>query len=79
MEKLLGKGSAIGKILQRQEQQWNFSHAVIGVVKDYVYGDMYGQSAPVIFYYIPQAARLYVCKIKLHIAILKRLWQRSEQ
>ena len=58
MEKLLGKGSAIGKTMQRQGNNGTFHMVVTGVVKDYVYGDMYGQSAPVIFYYIPQAARL---------------------
>ena len=31
---------------------------VTGVIKDYVYGDMYGQSAPVIFYDIPQGTNL---------------------
>ncbi|MEP7319866.1 MAG: FtsX-like permease family protein, partial [Panacibacter sp.] len=58
MEKLLGKGSAVGKTMQRQGNNGTFHMSVTGVVKDYVYGDMYGQSAPVIFYYIPQAASL---------------------
>ena len=40
------------------KETMDFSHEVTGVIKDYVYGDMYGQSAPVIFYYIPQAASL---------------------
>ena len=64
MEKLLGKGSAIGKTLQRQGNNGTFHMVVTGVVKDYVYGDMYGQSAPVIFYYIPQAARLLYVRVK---------------
>ena len=64
MEKLLGKGSAIGKTLRRQGNNGTFQLVVTGVVKDYVYGDMYGQSAPVIFYYIPQAARLLYVRVK---------------
>ena len=64
MEKLLGKGSAIGKTLQRQGNNGTSHMVVTGVVKDYVYGDMYGQSAPVIFYYIPQAARLLYVRVK---------------
>jgi putative ABC transport system permease protein len=63
MAKLLGKGSAIGKTIQRQTGKGSFQMQVIGVIKDYVYGDMYGQSAPVIFYNIPQAASLFYVKI----------------
>jgi putative ABC transport system permease protein len=58
MEKLLGKGTAIGKTIQHQTNTGTFHMIVTGVVKDYVYGDMYGQSAPVIFYDIPEAARM---------------------
>jgi putative ABC transport system permease protein len=58
MEKLLGKESATGKTMQRQTDKGTFQMQVKGVIKDYVYGDMYGQSAPVIFYCIPQAASL---------------------
>ncbi len=63
MEKLLGKGSAVGKTLQRQSDKGSFEMRVTGVVKDYVYGDMYGQSAPVMFYDIPAAASLLYVKI----------------
>ena len=63
MAKLLGKGSAIGKTIQRQTGKGSFQMQVTGVIKDYVYGDMYGQSAPVIFYNIPQAASLLYVKI----------------
>ncbi|MEO6637472.1 MAG: ABC transporter permease [Ginsengibacter sp.] len=63
MEKLMGKGSAIGKTLQQQNDKGSFEMHVTGVVKDYVYGDMYGQSAPVMFYDIPEAASLLYIKI----------------
>jgi putative ABC transport system permease protein len=48
LEKLMGKGSAVGK------QIWNNNHpnyklTIIGVVHDYVYGNMYGQPDPVAF------------------------------
>ncbi len=63
MERLMGKGSAIGKTLQHQYDKGSFEMHVTGVIKDYVYGDMYGQSAPVIFYDIPAAASLLYIKI----------------
>jgi putative ABC transport system permease protein len=66
MEKLLGQGTAIGKTMQRQSNTGTFHMVVTGVVKDYVYGDMYGQSAPVIFYYIPQTARLIYLRTRTH-------------
>jgi putative ABC transport system permease protein len=55
--RLLGKGSAIGKIIRAGDDPFT----VVGVVKDYVYGDMYGKPDPVIFYSdINQASFLYV-------------------
>jgi putative ABC transport system permease protein len=66
MEKLLGKGSAVGKTMQRQGNNGTFHMRVSGVIKDYVYGDMYNQSAPVIFYYIPQAASLMYVRTTVH-------------
>ncbi len=65
MEKLLGKGSAIGKTMQHQIDRGTFHMKVTGVVKDYIYGDMYGQSAPVIFYYMPQATSLMYVRTKV--------------
>lgn len=63
MEKLLGKGSAIGKTLERPFNNSTFHLKVTGIVKDYVYGDMYGQSAPVIFYDIPERTSLLYVRI----------------
>ncbi|MEO8774559.1 MAG: ABC transporter permease, partial [Gelidibacter sp.] len=54
--KLMGPGSAVGKIVSRDG---NFT--VIGVVKDYLYGDMYGASQPVLFFNSLESARfLYI-------------------
>ncbi len=58
MEKLLGKGSAIGKTMVGRRNTGDMHMQVSGVVKNYVYGDMYAESAPVIFYYIPEAANM---------------------
>ncbi|MBN9296324.1 MAG: ABC transporter permease [Filimonas sp.] len=64
MEKLLGKGSAIGKSIFWSEERGGYKLTVVGVVKDYVYGDMYGQSSPVIFYNSTQPATLLYIRTK---------------
>ena len=50
MERLMGKGSAVGKELQFNSNIGLLRTIVEGVISDYVYGDMYGQADPVIFY-----------------------------
>jgi putative ABC transport system permease protein len=67
MEKLLGKGNAVGKTLERETDGGTFRMTVTGVIKDYVYGDMYAQSAPVVFYCIPDAANLLYLRMKPRI------------
>ena len=47
--KLLGKGSAIGKRIY-DEHDSALNATVVGVVNDYVYGNMYGRPDPVIFF-----------------------------
>jgi putative ABC transport system permease protein len=67
LAKLLGKGSAIGKTLDYASNRGEIHFLVEGVVKDYVYGDMYSpESSPVIFYSIPQAANLLYVRTKLN-------------
>ncbi len=59
--KLMGKGSAIGKTINR----YGVRYTVIGVVKDYLYGDMYGNSDPVMFFNDPSWAQyMYVKTLK---------------
>ncbi|MBU2900991.1 ABC transporter permease [Maribacter dokdonensis] len=58
--KLMGSGSAVGKSIEED-------YPVIGVVKDYVYGDMYGSSDPVIFFNDPSQARFMYVKTKTGI------------
>lgn len=66
MEKLLGHGSGLGKPLQipGQKQNQYYHLKVTGIIKDYVYGDMYGKSDPVIFYCLPQFTSLMYIRIK---------------
>ena len=61
LAKMLGKGSAVSKFIWFQGDTTNKA-TVVGVVNDYVYGDMYGQSDPVMFFYGPpqNAAVMYV-------------------
>ena len=64
MERLLGKGSAIGKTLEYPGNFGTLHLQVEGVIQDYVYGDMYGQAAPVVFYCITDVARLMYVRLK---------------
>jgi predicted permease len=50
LEKLMGKGSALGKRIWYAGDT-SYTCLVVGVANDYVYGDMYGKSDPVMFYY----------------------------
>jgi putative ABC transport system permease protein len=51
MAKLMGKGAAIGKTIKDESGTINAN--VVGIVKDYVYGYMYGKPDPVIFFCVP--------------------------
>ena len=55
----MGRGGAVGKTIMSPDS--SIRAVVIGVVKDYVYGDMYGQPDPVLFLCHPQVGNnLYV-------------------
>ena len=49
LEKLMGKGSALGKIIWNKGDTSGEKLTVVGVVSDYLYGDMYGKPDPVAF------------------------------
>lgn len=52
-----GKDDAVGSILRRD----SISYSIIGVVKDFVFGDMYGKSDPLVFQCYPESfGYLYV-------------------
>jgi putative ABC transport system permease protein len=64
MEKLMGKESAVGKTLERQTDNGVLKLLITGVIKDYVYGNMYGNANPVVFYCIPDNGRLMYVRTK---------------
>jgi len=56
MEKLMGEGTAIGKSIESargQREGVKEPLIVVGVVNDYIYGNMYDQPGPVIFFCKP--------------------------
>ncbi|HEV2478461.1 MAG TPA: ABC transporter permease [Puia sp.] len=64
MADLLGSESAVGKPM---DLHFNFGtvHMIVkGVVDDYVYGDMYGKPAPVIFFCMSKATNLLYVRMK---------------
>ncbi len=65
LQKLMGTGSAVGKTLQSDAETPGYAnYTIVGVVKDYQYGNMYGEPAPVIFYCLPQYANTLYLRIK---------------
>lgn len=58
--KLMGKGSPIGKLVTGGP----YKFTIIGVVKDYVYDDMYGSPDPVVFTCNPQQASYVYVRLK---------------
>jgi ABC-type antimicrobial peptide transport system permease subunit len=62
LEKLMGTNSAVGKTLHWDGDTSGTVVNVVGVVNDYVYGDMYGKPDPVMFFCVntPDASNMYV-------------------
>jgi len=72
MEKLMGKGSAIGKRAHGNGD--TTSATVVGVVNDYIYGNMYGKPDPVMFFSTPpQNTTVMYVRIKKEADIEKSL------
>jgi putative ABC transport system permease protein len=61
-EQLIGKGSALNKTLRWDGDTSGTIVTVVGVVNDFVYGDMYGKPDPVMFFCVQNAnaTALYV-------------------
>jgi ABC-type antimicrobial peptide transport system permease subunit len=75
LEKLMGKGSALGKRIWYEGDN-NISAQVVGVVNDYVYGNMYGHPDPVMFFYSkPENTTLMYLRLKPGADIEKALAQ----
>lgn len=70
---LLGKGSALGKVIRNGDN----ALTVVGVVKDYVYGNMYGKPDPVIFYANPDNTNFMYVRLKEKADIQKGIAQLS--
>jgi ABC-type antimicrobial peptide transport system permease subunit len=60
LAKLLNRKDPIGGIIRRDTSKFT----VIGVAKNFVYGDMYGKSDPLIFYCYPQYANYMYVRLK---------------
>ena len=71
LAKMMGSenGSVLGKTISRGEDAME----VIGVVKDYLYGDMYGSSDPVLFFNYHNYARYMYIKTKEGVPIADAL------
>jgi putative ABC transport system permease protein len=60
LAKLMGKGDPIGKLIRQDTSKLE----VIGVVRNFVYGDMYGASDPLIFFCYPKYANYMYIRLK---------------
>ncbi|WP_276388925.1 ABC transporter permease [Eudoraea chungangensis] len=58
--KLIDKENPLGKTVRRGDE----NYTVVGVVKDYLYGDMYGESDPVMFFNYHGDARYLYARLK---------------
>ena len=66
-EKLMDKKSAIGEIIRYKNDTSGTKLTVVGVVNDYVYGNMYGKPDPVLFFPSnPIYSNLMYIRIKDH-------------
>ncbi len=72
LEKLMGNGSAIGKVLRYEGD--TSTYTVVGVVNDYVYGNMYGKPDPVMFFSLPpKYAQVMYIRLNKQTAVEKAL------
>jgi putative ABC transport system permease protein len=66
LAKMLGKGSALSKLIWFGGDTSNRAN-VVGVVNDFLYGDMYGKPDPVMFFYgPPQNATVMYIRTRAH-------------
>ncbi|WP_282040805.1 ABC transporter permease [Winogradskyella flava] len=70
LAKMMGNDSAIGKRITRGN---NVNVEVVGVVEDYLYGDMFGSSDPVLFFNYPDGGNYMYIKTKGGIPVSEAL------
>jgi ABC-type antimicrobial peptide transport system permease subunit len=69
MANLMGKAGKIGSIVTSGP----FSLQVVGIIKDFVYNDMYGKSEPLIMFCYNGPATLLTIRYKPHVDLTKAL------
>ena len=69
LSKMMGTTSAVGKTMSFLGENVE----VQGVIRDYLYGDMYGESDPVIFFNYPKEASYLFIRINQNISISNAL------
>lgn len=76
LERLMGKGSALGRKIRYEGDNSGVAAQVVGVVNDYVYGDMYGKPDPVMFFYAkPENTTVMYVRMKPQAEIERSLAQ----
>ena len=75
LAKMMGEGSAVGKLISFGEGHalGDGAYKVVGVVNDYIYGDFYGKPDPVIFFAHPEEARFFYVRMKAEMTSAKGL------
>lgn len=70
LAKLIGSGSVIGKELKIPwDMAGNERHfTIVGVVNDYMYGNMYGSPDPLVFFCFPEASNILYVRMKADVA-----------
>ncbi len=64
---MMGEGSAVGKTISYASGDGTFH--VVGVVKDFIYGDMYSRSDPVMFFLNNDIARTMYIRISEKVSV----------
>ncbi|RFM34868.1 ABC transporter permease [Chitinophaga silvisoli] len=82
MAKLVGQGSVIGKTvglpMEVNGKEGVRQFPIVGVVKDYMYGDMYGSPDPVVFFCLPKVANILYLRLKGDVAADRALGKVAE-
>jgi putative ABC transport system permease protein len=68
---IIGKGSAIGSLITRNEGKDKYR--VVGVIKDFVYNDMYQSAAPLILFCDPANTNVMSVRLKTNADVPKAL------